>query len=113
MKVFTTILKIVAALAAIAGVIYVVATYGDEIVAWCKKMLSKFSSCKCCTCGEDCECDCDGDCQCGEGCKCAEETAVVEEVAAEEAPVEEPAEVESEVAIEEGDVVADENDFEG
>ena len=29
MKVFSTIMKIVAALAAIAGIVYVVATYGD------------------------------------------------------------------------------------
>ena len=33
MKVFSTIMKIVAALAAIAGIVYVVATYGDKIVA--------------------------------------------------------------------------------
>ena len=54
MKVFTTILKIVAALVAIAGVIYVIATYGDKLTAWAKKMLDKFSCCCCC----DCDCDC-------------------------------------------------------
>ena len=42
-----TVLKILAALAAIAGVIYVVATYGDKIVAWCKKVLG---GCKCGKC---------------------------------------------------------------
>lgn len=57
MKVFTTILKIVAALAAIAGVIYVIATYGDKLTAWAKKMLDKFNCC--CFCGCDCDCDCD------------------------------------------------------
>ena len=41
MKTFTTILKILAALAAIAGIIYVVATFGDRIVAWAKKLLNK------------------------------------------------------------------------
>ena len=35
------------ALAAIAGAIYVVATYGDKIVAWCKKVLG---GCKCGKC---------------------------------------------------------------
>lgn len=39
MKVFGTIAKIVAALAAVVGAIYMVATYGDEIVAWSKKIL--------------------------------------------------------------------------
>lgn len=58
MKVFTTILKIVAALAAIAGVIYVIATYGDKLTAWAKKMLDKFNCCCFCNCGCDCDCDC-------------------------------------------------------
>lgn len=38
MKTLNTILKIVAALAAVAGAVYVVATYGDKIVAWAKKL---------------------------------------------------------------------------
>ncbi len=41
MKTFTTILKVLAALAAVAGIIYVVATFGDRIVAWAKKLLNK------------------------------------------------------------------------
>ncbi len=53
MKVFSTIAKIVVILAAIAGAVYVVATYGDQIVAWAKNLVSKFSCCCC-----DCECDC-------------------------------------------------------
>ena len=48
MKVFTTVLKILAALAAIAGIVYFVATYGDKIVAWAKKMLGKYGYCCCC-----------------------------------------------------------------
>lgn len=55
MKVFNAILKVLAVLAAIAGVVYVVATYGDKIVAWAKKMLG------CCNC--DCDCDCDCECE--------------------------------------------------
>ncbi len=41
MKTFMLIMKILAALLAIAGVIYIVATYGDRIVAWFKKILRK------------------------------------------------------------------------
>ena len=41
MKVWETILKIVAALVAAAGIIYVIVTYGDKIVAWFKKLFSK------------------------------------------------------------------------
>ena len=41
MKTFMLILKILAILLAVAGVIFVVATYGDKIVAWFKKILRK------------------------------------------------------------------------
>ena len=53
MKVFTAILKILAVLAAIAGIIYVIATYGDKLTAWAKKLWEKLHCC-CCDCG--CEC---------------------------------------------------------
>ena len=81
MKVFSVVMKIVVALAAIAGAVYVAATYGDKIVAWAKKLLN----CSCC-CDDECcceaECDCDDieveiveapaeECCCG----CEEETA--------------------------------------
>ena len=74
MKVFTTILKVLAALAAIAGVVYVVATYGDKIVAWAKKALGM--EC-CCDCDCDCCCDeedCDCECCCCQGADEADET---------------------------------------
>lgn len=48
MKTFGTIMKILAALAAIAGAIYVFATYGDRITAWARKVLDKVNSCFCC-----------------------------------------------------------------
>ena len=83
MKVFSVIMKILVALAAIAGAVYIAATYGDKIVAWAKKLLS---SCKCC-------CDCEeGECEC---CCCCEEAAeeAAEEVA--EAPAAEEAAAES------------------
>ena len=40
MKAMNTIIKILTALAAVAGVVYIVATYGEQIVAWCKKVMS-------------------------------------------------------------------------
>lgn len=91
MKIFSIVMKVVVALAAVAGAVYLAATYGDKIVAWAKKTLG---SCKCC------ECECEGECECE--CECCEETA--EEVVEEEA---------AEAPAEEGDVVAAEADFEG
>ena len=41
MKTFALIMKILSALLAIAGVVYIIATYGDKIVAWFKKLLQK------------------------------------------------------------------------
>ena len=100
-----TVLKALTALAAIAGTVYVIATYGDKIVAWAKKILA---ACPCCN--NTCECECDGECECTE--EAVEETA--EEVAVEEAPVEDPATEEApveELVIEENEPVADEEDF--
>ncbi len=91
MKAFGLIAKIVAALAAIAGAVYVIATYGDKIVAWCKRVLPTVEI----------------------------TTDDVEEVEeAVEDAVEEAAEAVSEVVEEvaevvEETVVADESDFEG
>ena len=48
MKTLTAIVKVLAALAAVAGAVYVVATYGDQIVAWAKKLLSSLPKCPCC-----------------------------------------------------------------
>ena len=92
MKIAATIGKILAAVAAIAGAVYLIATYGDQIVAWAKKVLG----CTCC-CDEECECCEDGECTCEEDCECCEceeapaEEAPVEEAVAEEAPAEEAA----------------------
>lgn len=41
MKVFALIMKIVVALAAVAGAIYLAATYGDRLIAWAKKTIAK------------------------------------------------------------------------
>lgn len=84
MKVFSIIAKIVVALAAVAGIAYVIVNYGDQIVAWFKKVF-----------GEMC---------------CCKDAEVIEETSEEEV-AEEP--VVEEVAVEEGEVVAAEGDFEG
>lgn len=90
MKVWNTIVKILVAVAAIAGIVYVAATYGDKIVAWCKKLLNSLPCGKCCE--EGC-CDCE---------------------TAQDAPAEEATEEVAEVVAAEADpVVAEENDFEG
>ncbi len=90
------VMKILSALAAIIGTAFVIATYGDQIVAWCKKLLS---ACPICTTGSTAE----------EA--PAEETA--ETPAAEEAPAEEAQpEAEVEVVIQSNEPVAEENDFE-
>lgn len=102
MKVFGKILKVLAALAAIAGAVYVIATYGDKIVAWAKDLLAKFG-CDCCCEDDDCCCCCDEDCcddeECCCGCYCDEDDRG-ELVAEADAP-------------EEDAVQADEADFEG
>ncbi len=41
MKTFMIVLKVLAALAAVAGVVYLAATYGDKIVAWARKLISR------------------------------------------------------------------------
>ena len=92
------ILKLLTALATIAGVVYVVATYGDKIVAWAKKVWAAMPKCP----------------------SCEEAAPAVEEAVAEETPVEEPAAEEvpaeeepvaEEVVVEETEPVAEEADF--
>ena len=65
-----TFWKVLTALAAIAGAVYVIATYGDKIVAWAKKVLGCCELCAC-DCDEDYD-DCDYDCDCGDECDCDE-----------------------------------------
>lgn len=96
------LIKILTALATIAGAVYIIATYGEQIVAWAKKLLDTMPKCP----------------------KCEEEAEVeveieVEAPAAGEAPAEEPAaeavaEVEEpapEVVIPANEPVAEEADF--
>ena len=95
------VIKLLTALATIAGVVYVVATYGDKIVEWAKKIWAAMPKCPCC---EEAE-------------PAAEEAAVEEEVpaeepVAEEAPAAEEEPVAEEVVVEETAPVAEEADFE-
>jgi len=103
MKTAKVIAKIAVALTAVAGAVYIVATYGEQIVAWCKKMLASLP----------CQCKCENaECVCEATEEPAEEAVVVEEVVAEEAVADEPAaeEAAEEPAAEEA--VAEEADFE-
>jgi len=93
------VVKLLTALATIAGIVYVVATYGDKIVEWAKKIWAAMPKCP----------------NCEEAEPVAEEAAV-EEVPAEEAPVEEAPAAEEEpvaeeVVVEETAPVAEEADF--
>ncbi len=57
-----TVLKIIAALAAIAGIVYVVATYGDRIVAWAKRLWERmFGGDEFCYFCDDEDCCCEDD----------------------------------------------------
>ena len=82
MKALKTVLNVLTALAAVAGAVYVVATYGDKIVAWAKKVLASLPC-------PNCEKDAD---------VVAEESAF-EEAPVAEAPAEEPAAEAEEVPV--------------
>ena len=105
MKAANTIIKILTALATVAGIVYIVATYGEQIVAWAKKVLASFP--KCPACEED-----DSDIEIEFEVEAAAEEVEAEEPAAEEVPVEEPAEEPApEVVVAENEPVAEEKDF--
>ena len=91
MKLGETIIKIGLAIAAVAGIAFLIVKYMDAIKAWLEKL------CPACELEEDFD-------------ETIEEVTA-EEPAAEEAPAEE-APVAEEVPIEEGTPVAEENDFE-
>ena len=57
MKNFALIAKIVTAIAAVVGFAYIIATYGEQIIEWAKKLLN---SCPCkCTCDDCADCECE------------------------------------------------------
>ena len=98
MKAFNIIIKILTALATIAGIVYIVATYGEQIVAWCKKTLENLPKCPLCTKDED---------------DAEIEVEITVEEPAEEVPAEEAPAAEEDFAPEaaEAEPVAEEADF--
>ncbi len=94
------VLQVLSVLAAVAGVVYLVAAYGDKLIAWCKRL---------CPC-RDTEVHMPQPSACDSQCEPAEapqETPVSDE----DAPQEEPEQTPD--APTETDAVAEEADFEG
>lgn len=103
MKTVNTIVKLLSALAAVAGVVYIIATYGEQITAWAKKTLASLPKCPCCK-----------DAPAEEAAEEApiEEAPAEEEPAAVEVPVEEPvAAPAEEPVVAPHEPVAEEADF--
>ena len=95
------IVKILTALATIAGAVYIIATYGEQIVAWAKKICGSMPKCPCCEEAEVVEAF-EAEAEDAPAEECAEEVAV------EAAPAEEPA---PEIVVTENEPVAEEADF--
>lgn len=109
MKTLNAVIKVLTALAAVAGVVYIVATYGEQIVAWAKKMLNALPKCP------NCDCNCEVVEEAAEEAEVetpAEEVEAAPEAAAEEVAeevlAEEPA---PEIVVAEHEPVAEEADF--
>ena len=94
MKTLNALVKVLTALAAAAGAVYVIATYGEQIVDWAKKLLASLPQCPCCEKADEAVQE--------------PEAVPAEEPAAEEVPAEEPA---PEVVVNENEPVAEETDF--
>ena len=76
-----TVIKLLSALTAVAGVVYIIATYGEQITAWAKKTLASLPKCPCCK---------DDAVEEEAPAEDAADEATEEEPAAVEVPVEEP-----------------------
>ena len=99
------IAKILTALAAIAGAVYIIATYGEQIVAWTKKLLNAMPKCPACEEAEVVEAVVEEPVEVAPE---AAEDSEAQEVPAQEVPMEEPA---PEVVVAENEPVAAEEDF--
>lgn len=118
MKIIDAIAKLLVVLAAVAGAVYVVATYGEQIVAWAKKAMALLPQCKfcggegepecCCEETEETECCCEAAEEPACCCETAEEPACCCEAAEEPATEEAPAVEENAVVAEDSDFVAEE-----
>ena len=97
------IVKILTALATIAGAVYIIATYGEQIVAWAKKVWGAMPQCPSCEEAEIVEETVE---------EAAAEAEAAEEAVAEEIPVEEIVEEPApEIVVAEHESVAAEEDF--
>lgn len=96
MKTLNAVVKVLAVLAAVAGTIYLIAAYGDKIVAWAKRVIG------CCPWDEGMEEEAPAPAEEAEEVPAAVETPAEEAPTAEEAP-----------AVEDNAPVASEEDFEG
>lgn len=106
---FNTIVKIVSALAAAVGAVYIVATYGDKIVEWAKGIMNCCSKPVMNTPAPTAPAE-DFVTEETAGAPAEAQSSVAEETAAEEAAAEENAEA---VLSDDAIPVADEEDFEG
>ena len=95
------LVAVITVLAAVAGAIYVIAAYGDKIVAWAKRVIG------CCPWDEGME---EEEAPVEEA---PETETPVEEAPVEEAPAEEAPAAEEVPAVEDNAPVASEEDFEG
>lgn len=110
MKTINAIIKVLTALATIAGAVYIIATYGDQIVEWAKEIWNKLPGVS------TTPAPVFTDVKAPAAETPAEETAAeAEDVPAEAEPVAETSEAPAEEtpAVEENAPVADEADFEG
>ncbi len=106
------VVKILSAIATIAGAVYIIATYGEQIVAWAKKLLNAMPKCP----EAEAEVVIDLTEEPAEAAEAVEEEAPAEEVPAEEtageAAAEEAAEEPApEVIVAENEPVAEDTDF--
>lgn len=99
------IVKILTALATIAGAVYIIATYGDKIVAWAQKIWDAMPK----KAAVNLEVDLTAEGEAEEA--AAPEAETAEEAVAEEVPVEEVVEEAPEVVVAEHEPVAAEEDF--
>lgn len=100
------VIKILTALATVAGAIYIIATYGEQIVAWAKKMWNCLPQCPACEDEDEVVIEMT-EVPAEEAAEAPAEEPAAEEVAVEEA-VEEPA---PEVVVADNEPVAEESDF--
>ena len=99
-----TLIKVLTALATVAGAVYIIATYGEKIVAWAQKIWDAMPK----KAAVNLEVDLSGE-ETEEA--AAPEAESAEEAAAEEVPVAEAEEEAPEVVVAEHEPVAAEEDF--